>query len=284
MQGYLDANDLYAHILMLRTVDLRNILLVEGNSDCGLLDPFLDSAECHSLPANGKSTVEGAISIADAQGTEGVLAILDRDWVGMLSTPIESGNAVYTEAYDLDAEMALLDTILDRVTSNFCDRQAMKQHLDRIGSPSVRDLAVTLSAPLGILRFVSERDSLNLSLRNFPLREIMTDNYSSIDLPRLISIAVARTEHRSFDEGSLVGAVRKELSEKARALWLYCSGHDIAACLAVLVRRCWGGEIGADNMERAIRAAVSREDFRAAAIFKSTERWADRTSRIVFAT
>jgi hypothetical protein len=266
-------DDLFAEILMLRTADPRTIVLLEGASDCQALDTHIDAAVAHTLPGYAKTTVERAIELADSGQVQRVLAIVDLDWVGVLSGPLESANVVYTDHYDLDATVFLSDDIMTRVVATTTDRDRLDAYLTRVGS-SLREIVVRMAGKIGLGRFVSCRDRLEVPFRDFPTHVAITQANDDVDLAQMVTIALGRSREPMIQQTEFLGRVKKTLNETGD-LSRYCSGHDIAAVLAHLVRHCLGGgALSRQTMEQFGRAALSCAALKQTALYGDVVAWA----------
>jgi hypothetical protein len=271
MRERLTGDDLYALLLMLRQVDKRVFVIVEGDTDCQALDPHLDPEVAVSFPGHSKTVITRAILIADKECTGQVLAILDRDWVGLLDTPLESENVVYTDDYDLDATIMLSGTVLDRVLSSHTDRERRSAHLLHAGS-SARDLLIRLSGTLGLLRWLSERDRMALYLKDFPIIDVLSPTHDAVDLASLAFIAVKRSKHSRVLEETIETAIVSEQAQWAD-LRRYVNGHDLSSAAAGLCAKRWGGRAGKKAFESAARAAFSCADLKTTALYKDVLSW-----------
>jgi hypothetical protein len=85
MISNLSKDDLYSQIVMLRNVDSRAFIIVEGEDDLGALGPHVDDEVALIMLGYGKVSALGAIELADSNSVADVLGIIDRDWGGDVS-------------------------------------------------------------------------------------------------------------------------------------------------------------------------------------------------------
>lgn len=272
----LTVDDLLAQLILLRNVDKRIFMVVEGESDLGTLEPHTDQNECLMIIGHSKPAVLGVVELAEASSISSVLGLVDRDWDGDVLPPSISSNVIYTEHYDLDATIILTTSALTRVISNFCDGQKHKNHMARLGDPGVASLLLRVCAPVGALRRLSAKDSLALSLRNFPIHEVIDVSAGSIDLSRLVSLSCQRSAPIGINEGELLRRLQGQLSE-FESVYL-TSGHDLLAALSTFSSR-WGGKAGAKHLGNALRAAMSCADLVQTRLYESVDDWARSKGR-----
>lgn len=282
MLAQLTGDDLFAQILMLRTSDSRTILLVEGPADSSALDPHIDKISARTLPGHSKSVVERAIELIDKCGIERVLAILDKDWVGMLLPKSESGNVVYTDMYDLEATILLGGDVLDRLLSSLSDRDRMASHLERLGA-SAHQLIVRIAGVIGLGRFVSSRDRLEVRFQRFPVHSCTDANSGTVDIATMATVAIGKSKRPTCSEIELTQAVRDALGEQSD-LEQFCSGHDMAALISHLIKTEWGGaRVSRDVVEKAARAAFDRGNLERSRMYTQVDDWARAGSTAVWA-
>src|SRR3954469_5104078 len=159
---------------MLRVIDKRTFLLVEGPSDAQALDPQIDLSVATTFPAYSKPKVLKALAATEARGMERILALVDLDWDGLLHPTLSSSNVVYTDDYDLDATMLLAGDVLERIVSNHSDRSTREQFLVE-HNVSVEEAVIALASTVGAMRFLSERDSYGIRCRDFPVHAVMSE-------------------------------------------------------------------------------------------------------------
>jgi hypothetical protein len=274
-------DDLFAEILMLRTADPRTIVLLEGASDCQALDTHIDATVAHSLPGYAKTAVERAIELADSGQVQRVLAIVDLDWVGVLSAPQESANIVYTDQYDLDATVFLSGDVMTRVVATTTDRNRLDAYLTSAGS-SLREIVVRMAGKIGLGRFVFCRDRLEVPFRDFPAHAAIAHTNDDVDLAQVVTVALGRSREPTIQQTEFLDRVKKALDE-AGDLSRYCSGHDIAAVLSHLVRHCLGGgAMSRQTMEQFGRAALSCAALKQTALYADVAAWAHEANTRVW--
>lgn len=280
MRQWLTGEDLANLFDMLRTTDHRAFLVLEGESDCRALDSHVDPMHAETFPAGSKSVATRVLELVDERRLRRVLVILDRDWVGLLTSPETSRNVVYTDEYDLDATMLFSRDVFDRVVISHSDRDRRRSHAAASGA-NPRDLAILFASHVGVLRYASERDRLHISCSAFPLHTTLTDDRDSVDVDRLALIAVARSTHCAASAPRIAALVRLEHGNVAGNLSTYCAGHDLARAISALVKH-WGGTAGSNAIEDAVRSSFSCADLHATQLYGKVVAWADQAGAAVW--
>jgi hypothetical protein len=281
MRSLLTADDVYAHIILLRGSDKRTLLILESDADCASLDPHVDPETCETIPGNGKASVLGALEIVNSRGPARVLGIVDADLdthLGLASVP---SNVVTTDLYDLEATIFFAPGLADRLCAAHFDREALRAHTAAAGTP-VPELVTRLTFPLGVLRLISRQDGLDLSLRDFPVSEVLESDCAGIDLAALVNLAVRRSKSAAASEGELLRRLLKELAATPETRDV-CCGHDIVSVLSALGRQRFASRTGAVQMHKSLRAALDCASLGATRLYSDVARWAASHSTKIWA-
>lgn len=281
MRELLTGDDIFSTVITLRASDDRAIVLVEGYSDAQCLGPHIDMATATIVPCHGSENLDRAIALVDRQGVAGTIAIRDADWFGILFPTTTSDNVAYTELYDLDATILLHTDAGRRVSLVFGQPDRIAADCAAAGVDSPVDLAVRVAGRLGLLRLASSRHGLALSLRDFPIHEIIDATRAPND-ERMVALAISRTRNASVTSEELRLMLSAEADRKT-PLQRVCSGHDVAATLGTLCRTAWGaGSVGRDLILQAVRAALSCAELRTLSIYMVVCAWEERSGYVVW--
>ncbi len=272
MKEFLTGDDLYAHVMMLRGVSNKTYILVEGDDDCGLIDPHLNSAVCETIPGHGKNATRGAAEIAESQNVSRVGAVLDLDWSDILYPRSASSNIFYTDHFDSDALAFSRKRNVSSVAVNFGSRDLLRQHLGSHDASRVWDSVVCVAFPVGVIRYLSEKNRWELFLRNFPIHEVLSGEQCVVDFRKLVEVAVSRSSRPNVSIESAIKALECEIS-KAENTYRYCCGHDLLGALAAFFKRVLGKQFSARSAGAAIRAAFSCSDAQESELFMAIDRW-----------
>ena len=272
MLPYLTGDDLFAYLLLLRDVDKRTVLLLEGPDDCAALDVHLDDAECQSLPGYGKKTVLGAIALVESQEMPRVVAILDSD----LESPEEEIPAqpsiIYTDYYDLDATIYFSGTAFHRVVSNFADKEKTKAYLAQRNATSLLDLGARIAGAIGQMRQLSINSGRHIPLRELPLAKVLNVDSLEIDARRLAQVIHSKTHRLNLEEVENLIA-RALMPIDIRLQQKRSSGHDLTAVLSYILRDRCGAKIGQATLSRALRASWSCAELARTRMYTAVANW-----------
>jgi hypothetical protein len=276
MLSLLTADDIFAHIVLLRTVNDKTIVIVEGDTDCAVLDPHLDLRSCESMPSGSKTSATGAAKIADEQGMERVVALVDRDWVGVLQESNDSPNVFYTDAYDMESTLLALAGIRERMLSAFADRDKLRRYTEE-DSRHPLNVAHRASAALAGFRYSSTRNSWGIGVRKFPIETIMDLDGGESDIALLCKIAVLKNRS-SQDPKDLVAEVESAYDWLKGRVDLH-SGHDVMKALSYALNQRFNSSVTPESLASALRAATGCGDISAAGFFRELQGWATTSGR-----
>lgn len=281
MQELLTPDDVFSHVLLLRSADERLILLVEGPTDCAVIDPHIERSAAQTIPGYGKATVIGVVTRANEKVVPRVAGLVDGDFDPVASNPYPA-NVFATDLYDIDAEVFFSAGVVERVSHSFGDRSRIRKHLESEGAAAVTDMIVPGAAAMGALRLVSLRDALGLCVRSLPVREFLDMRSGKCRVDLLVKASVDRTKTCRLSCEEICRRVEEVLESAGESMQSLCSGHDLAAVLACLARARWKASLGADQAEKAMRAALSCDGFAVFPFVVALARWANERQTAIW--
>jgi hypothetical protein len=276
----LTGDDLAAEVILMRDSDLRAVIIVEGESDCAILDGHLDMNMATSVPGYGKNTVLRAIDVLRQARIKLVVGVLDADFGAVEGRDHEYEDLIFSELYDLDADVFAVPLVARRFAAAQFDRADLAASLPHVQPEALGVYFLRLAAPLGVLRYISCRDQLGLALRDFPIEAAFDISAIRLDLNRLVSMAAAKSAGVNIDQVDVARAVAELLQSAQSGLEKYASGHDACAIAAVLGRRRLGGsKLTQEAAERALRSSVGCAEFALLKVVRDLDAWARREGR-----
>lgn len=269
-------DDIYASVRMLVALPHRPaIVLLESPADCSCLSPHVDDSTVRLIPCFGAPNLTRAIERVDIDGIQGVLAIRDRDWVGILEPESTSPNLIYTDLYDLDASIALVTNIGTRIIYVFGDLDAIREFCTTNHVSNPLAAVIGMVSELGLLRLVSQRHDLGLPLRGFPLYEVVAASTGTGIRQQLITLALRRSPDCRSSADEVLALMEAEGPQPQRRL---CAGYDLAALLAHLIHRAWkGSKPGTQQILQTTRSALSCAELWTLRLYQAVLAWELRT-------
>ncbi|MEU4603767.1 hypothetical protein AB0F43_12365 [Kribbella sp. NPDC023972] len=276
MLNFLTGDDIYNHILMMRGVDPRAAMVLEGPTDCSALDPHLNSSQIYSIPGNGKPSVLRVVELVDLNQVKWVLGVIDSDRKPL---PVRSDNLVQVDAYDLDTLIFSAQSVLSRVLSVVSDPDSRRAHLASSGCDTEFDAISRLARPVSALRHVSISESIGLGLDGFPIGEVADPKTLAVSLAGLIDLAAKRAKKPpklpyADIEAKLVAELGTMASDDRGEL----CGHDLHGAAALLVRTAWGsrGNWSAKAIGQMMRSTLGCAQLMGTGLFEAIRRWGER--------
>jgi hypothetical protein len=270
---FITGDDIYAEILMMRTYDTRTIVLLEGQDDEQALDIHVDSVTAICINSFGKPNVLRAIGIVGETNTSRVLAVVDRDWDDTIGGISSSPNLVYSEHYDLDATVIAVEGVLERIVYAHGIKERINADLEGRGDVTLISIVEDICCPIGILRYLSVSKNWELSMREFPIVEVIDIPAMGVDQKKLVQLAMARSKSATVVELDVLSALVQAHSSAVDKFY-YCGGHDVRSVLAVLINKRWGGHSGRKSIGSAIRSTLSCAVLCATSLYSAVATWA----------
>ncbi|WP_145968935.1 DUF4435 domain-containing protein [Streptomyces hyaluromycini] len=275
------ADDVLSHVMMLADTNELLYLLVEGDTDCSVIDPHIDMAVCDTLPSGGKTVVLGAVRMAREEGFNRLAAIVDLDWAEILYPKTKEDGVFFTDHYDIDATVFFREQNVLRVAGTFSNRAQLRSYVANSDCPTLHEAVKQIALPVGLLRFTSEKHRLQLNMRDFPISVILNEDASGIDVDNLINIALKRSGKEDDCKEEVTRLYREEIEEIIDPV-RYFSGHDLLAALATVLHKKCGSKASIDAISRAVRGAYSCSDVRESPLFSSISKWGSSRQREIF--
>ncbi len=274
MRERLTSDDLFSYILMLRPVSNRIILLIEGDADYTALRTHVNQVDVNPIPGYGKGIIEPAMALVNSHKIPNVIALLDKDFGDLFPKEASEPNIFYTDHYDLDATIFFSGKVCERMAYSFGNIDQINSLLSDLDCPDLAIAATNLAMAVGVLRFISVRERIHLRLREFPLGEVVRDDCRSVDLEALVTLALRRESNRQTARPrEIVTQMQVELAKISNP-YAYCSGHDLARALSVLLRKRGGVSLRPDIIEKALRGAFNCSEIRATRLYSDLAIWA----------
>jgi hypothetical protein len=272
LQDEVTASSVAAEIVLLRAAARKTILIVEGGTDERLMSVFVDRDQCDIVISYGQDNAFAALTIAQHRGIPGILCILDTDYLEFLDRLPDDEDVIFTDEHDMEV-MLLKSSAFDRVVAEMGSHEKVHEITER--GTDLREIIRDTGHDIGIFRFLSLRNGLNLTFNNlrygFIHRRNLAVNQSDM-IDEVFNNSMRRCENKD--------ALITEISDwKARPhdAWRVCSGHDLTAILGRALLSLFGNHTTQatrrDEIESKLRMAFSAEDLRATRLFVAVVRW-----------
>ncbi len=282
MRELLTGDDLFADLKLQRDVDARTFLLLEGDSDCAMLDAFIDEDNCLSMPGYGKSSVLQAMKHVNESAFEGAIALIDRDLDDVRGLDHGSQNIVMTDRYDLDAEIFLAEGVANRAASLVVGMVRPRHARPRGGAFDFRTPCVEAAAAIGLMRLATVLNSLDrVSLAEFPIHAAIDPMTKTVVIEQLLVVVSGRCrphgptvdELRVFYRSAEATGVSKEQ---------LCCGHDLIRALRWFLGSPVGKAPSLATVEAGVRGCLNLALLSRCGFYQLIDAWAHDAGRRVW--
>lgn len=269
MLQYLEGQDLYAYLRMLRGIDRRVFFVVEGQSDKRSLERHINEQDCTLVPGYGKAAIVQAFERIAVEGPYGCIGLVDQDFSEFLNETIPT-NVFTTQLYDREADFLLIGEIIDDYIAEHRVPAKVQQILNSPDISGVRELVVNLAASIGRARWASVRDKMGLRLAAFPITRVLKWP-GIIDETMMLNLAIQRTTDCSVSLTDLLSAYAEPIPGIVVQI---CSGHDLISSLSASSKWWARRTLSRREIESFISAAVRRDILERLRWFAEIESWA----------
>lgn len=251
------------------------ILLVEGDTDCKLLERFVDSGTCKIVCARGKENVVAALGLLEGSGDDGIVGFVDSDFDRFDGLVPTGRNIVVCDCADVEM-MLLSSPALEKVLNEFGSGTKMAKFLANCCAPSIREHLMSEGAKLASLRYQSKHRGWRLRFKELDYGKFVDARCISVDVKRAVRAVIAHTGGPAgVSAPDIEAAVSLETS--GFDLSEYCSGHDCCWLLAIGLRQALASQPQAlankDAIERLLRLAYEDGFFANTHVYAAIRAW-----------
>jgi hypothetical protein len=266
----LTAADIANAIRMLRTQYAGAVLIVEGGSDARVYGRFCHSHECRVIPAFGRENAETVLTTLEGEGIEGIVAILDKDFSGIIGPRHPSENIVLTDVHDVEG-LLLASSALERVLAEFGSEEKLR-------GKDVRRILLTGGERIGCLRLLSIKDGLNLTFEGLTFGAFVKSDDLDVDIPRLVRTVKNKSRAHQVADQDIVQKVESLIGR--HEAWDVACGHDLIEILCIGVRKFLGSCKAVvsvpEILARSLRLAYEASHFTVTRMYASIKEWEAR--------
>lgn len=230
MREYITAHVVANTIRMKRSQFKGTIVVVEGSKDKKVYENFINNKECHIEIAHNKDNSTGAIKILEDSEVKGILAIIDADFWVLEEKRVDSNNIMLTDTHDIET-MILQSPVLDRFIGEFGTENKIK-----VLKEDIRSILLNAGVPLGLLRWLSLKDNLNLKFEEVSFSNFVEKNTLKTNIPKMVKEVKNHSQLHSLDENLVIKNMDK-LRDCECDPWHICCGHDLVNIISIGLRK-----------------------------------------------
>lgn len=259
-------------IRLKRSQHSGGFLIVEGRDDRLFCERYLDE-RCGVIVAENKANVLEVVRILDEQGFAGVLGMVDRDFDVLEGTELPSPNVVSCDAHDL--EMALVcSPAFDRLVVEFGSAEKIRALGGRI-----RELVLSVAAPVGYLRWLSRKRDLGLRFQGMRWASCIDRSSLVIDMVEFCRNVINVSQAPELEPEELFGDT-ENLRDPGHDLCQVCCGDDVLHVLSIALRKVLGtnnsGDVTVERLKQVLRLTFEEADLRSSALGTGINDWESR--------
>ncbi|MDP9342357.1 MAG: DUF4435 domain-containing protein [Actinomycetota bacterium] len=206
------------------------------------------------------------------------MGIVDGDFWHLEGVGTPSANLLITDFHDAEM-LVIVSTALGRVIRELGSAEKIARFRALHGGKPLVRILLEIAAPLGALRWASEREGWRLDFNvRLDRARCIEPRHLNLDFGRWVEV-VLQVSGSALRRRRVHEVVSSLLSEQPDLRQL-CSGHDIVAIMSVGLRRAIGSRrmAGAlpDVLEEGLRMAYDSKDFRKTSLYASARAWEAR--------
>jgi hypothetical protein len=274
MIGIVDGFFVAAQVRLLRQVDRRSILIVEGHGDAKALEQFVDDKRCDIEVSFGKKNAIQALDLLEEDGGyPGVVGVVDADFDRIIEVQYPVENICVTDHHDLDLVL-FFSGALGRLLREQADEEKMRSVFGA-NVDALCDFVLERLVSLSCFRFVSERDGLNLYFKDLEYSDFVDLTDLTMDAENL-AIAILQRSNTNCSASQLLRLAKVE-EGKQHDLKQLTNGHDAAAMLGLALQCLIGArrrmQTWASEIESSLRLAFDWDHFEATNLHAQLRMW-----------
>jgi hypothetical protein len=278
MKRFITGSQIANLVRMVASHHKGTFLIVEGDTDARIYEAFVDGANCQVIVGHCKSNVLQAMNILANTGLP-ILAIVDSDYWKLQSMPSPSHNVLVTDTHDLET-MMLRTQALEKVLRELGTKAKLEQ-FERTKGRSIRDVVLEAGMPVGLARWISERDGLSLKFKDIDFVLFIDIALVETNLTALVDTVLSNTTNPSISKNDLQAKISKEQVAMQLDVWHVCCGHDLVSILSIALQKAIGGrfnpkEVSKETVERHLRLAYEFEFFKSSQLYLAIHQWQEK--------
>ena len=242
-------------------------VLVEGSTDKIFYSNLINEKQCQiTATTGGNSRKKRAIeilTILEASNFLGILAIVDADFDHLDAIVYSSQNLFLTDTHDSET-MMLRSSALERILVEYGSENKIAAL-----TQEVRTLLLTAGISIGHLRWISQRDSLNLTFEGIKFSNFLDKKNLILDEIKLIKTVQDKSQDWTLGYDRLTKQIASDTDP-----WQVCCGHDLIMILAVGLEQVFGTiKERPESLEKSLRLTHRPQDFLDTQLYQKLKEW-----------
>lgn len=288
----LNPEDIVTEIKLSHNIHNGLFIIVEADSDRKVFTNFFNES-CRYYPADGKENALKILSNSEKMKFNRVIGIVDLDFDEPEDFSHKS-NCFITDYYDL--EMMIVESpAFEKLLIQFLSYENVGNSI-KDKSDEIRAIIYSTASFIGLMRFISRIQSLNLYFEDLPMRKFIDETSLEVNVDRMINILLQRSSLSLTQKQELSNEFQRQFDEIDDSR-RYCCGHDVMEIIAHSLKKRFGTkkstkrkdgkdrktmEATAINVEVLLRTAYEFKHFKLSNLYKSLLEWEKKTKYCLF--
>ena len=259
-------------------------VIVEAKSDETLFKKLLHD-DCSFFPVDGWVKSIDVLALCEKHKLAGILAIIDADFKRIIDYTMPSRHLFLTDCHD--KEMMLCHSEAWASVLSFYTNKEKVQKYERTAKKTVLDFLLEVIKPIGTLRLLNAKQSLELKFKVLSnnkykfidYQDFIDDKTLKIDLDKLLTTVENKSSKQGlFKNRPELKAIFEELNQQDYDLKELCNGHDLVNILSIALMHLLGNrrsstKVVSEELEKDLIIAYRLDDFIKTKLFASLSVW-----------
>lgn len=251
----------------------RAIIFVEDDAQYKVFRKFINESECELIVTYERRKSLLAFNLAQEWKIPGILCIIDSDFSMLKGSPQkEEENDIFrTDTHDMETMM-----LASEANRSLFIEFGSEEKLKHLGQEPI-NIILNSSLPIGYLRWVNEKEKLDLDFKDVDFTKFIKKSDLKIDQKKMIEIIIQNSrdaKDRNYDK--INSKIEKQTSIDYDP-WQVCCGHDLIEVLSIAFRKLFGSKrqdnVKPDRLEEYLRGAYSFEFFKESNLYELLVQW-----------
>lgn len=278
MKDYLSSSDIANSVRMKKTQFAGSIVIVEGCTDVRFYKKFVDDNDCILEPGYNKDNV--IKSVGRLKDEDGILGIIDADYLNLEDEQIEEDNIFSTDMHDIET-MIISSPALEDFLYEYTDDQKLNIFLKSKGRDNIREVLLECTLYIGYAKWVALKNDLSLKFKGLTFEKFIT-KMLSLDKSKFLNRLIANSKNFKGDKLDMTKKIEKLKNQEHDRLQI-CCGHDLSSVLLIGLKTKFGlytvsSLKGVGHLEGALRMCYESYYFKETNLYRNIREWEKENS------
>ncbi|MFK5976963.1 MAG: hypothetical protein QM493_10680 [Sulfurovum sp.] len=282
MREFIDEKDRYGAIKLWYEArrDDYVAVMVEAKADELFFRKSLKK-EITFFPMDGCGNLLEVLEEIEKNNLQGLIAIIDADFRRIDNEELESDNLFITDGHDCEM-MSINSPAWDEVFDYHINREKLIK-FEKKHKKTFKEYLFELSREIGLLRYLSKKENLDLKFRIFSKDKVIFIDYNKfidkdnlkLNKDNMIKVVENKSSKQNlFKDRPELKIVLDKLKVNKYDLVEFCNGHDFIHIFSLSLKKVLNNQnISNFDIEKDLTIAYRYDDFKQTELFKSLSTW-----------